>query len=78
MIARPLVGLIRLYRLLVSPMLPPACRFYPSCSLYAIEALTQHGAVRGSWLAGIRLLKCHPFHSGGLDPVPGAATHSHT
>ncbi len=61
---------IRAYRLLVSPLLPPACRFHPSCSRYALEALAVHGAVRGSWLTLRRLSRCHPFHDGGLDPVP--------
>jgi putative membrane protein insertion efficiency factor len=65
-----LAGLIRLYRLVVSPALPPACRFTPSCSAYALEAVTRYGVLRGSWLAGRRLLRCHPFHPGGFDPVP--------
>jgi len=65
-----LVLLVRLYQRLVSPLLPPACRFYPSCSRYAIEALERHGALRGGLLALRRLGRCHPFHPGGLDPVP--------
>lgn len=68
--ALPLVGLVRVYQRLVSPLLPPSCRFYPSCSAYAVTALTRHGAVRGSWLAARRLARCHPFHPGGIDPVP--------
>jgi putative membrane protein insertion efficiency factor len=68
--ALPLVGLVRVYQRLVSPLLPPSCRFYPSCSTYAATALTRHGAVKGSWLAARRLARCHPFHPGGLDPVP--------
>ena len=64
--------LIRLYQLLVSPWLPNACRFYPSCSHYALDALEVHGSVRGSWLGLKRLARCHPFHSGGYDPVPHA------
>jgi uncharacterized protein len=65
-----LVLLVRLYQRLVSPLLPPACRFYPSCSAYAVTALERHGALKGSALAARRLLKCHPFHPGGIDPVP--------
>lgn len=64
------VGILRGYQLLISPMLGPRCRFYPSCSNYAIEALRVHGAVRGSWLAARRVGRCHPWHAGGLDPVP--------
>ena len=65
-----LLLLVRVYRRLVSPMLPPACRFYPSCSAYAETALVRHGALKGSWLAARRLARCHPFHPGGIDPVP--------
>jgi uncharacterized protein len=65
-----LAGLIRVYQRLISPLLPPSCRFYPSCSQYALEAVTRHGALRGSWLAARRLVRCHPFHPGGFDPVP--------
>ena len=64
------VGILRGYQLLISPMLGPRCRFYPSCSNYAIEALRVHGAARGSWLAARRVGRCHPWHAGGLDPVP--------
>lgn len=70
MISRALVLLVRLYQRLVSPLLPPACRFYPSCSAYAVTALERHGALRGSWLTIRRLGRCHPFHPGGIDPVP--------
>ena len=77
-VARVLLALVRAYRLLVSPLLGPRCRFAPSCSAYAAEALTVHGAARGSWLAVRRVLRCHPFHPGGHDPVPpprrGSAT----
>lgn len=71
MIRAALIGLVRLYQLAVSPLLPPSCRFYPSCSAYAAEALRRHGAARGSWLAVRRLARCHPFCEGGIDPVPG-------
>jgi uncharacterized protein len=67
-----LVLLITGYRRLISPLLLPSCRFYPSCSAYALEAVQVHGALRGSWLAARRLGRCHPFHAGGLDPVPPA------
>ena len=61
---------VRLYRQFLSPVLPAACRFHPSCSKYALDALTTHGPFRGAWLATRRLMRCHPFHPGGLDPVP--------
>ena len=66
-----LVGAIGLYRRFVSPLLPPACRFYPTCSEYAIQAIRTHGAARGGWLALRRLARCQPFARGGYDPVPG-------
>lgn len=65
-----LTRLIRLYQYIVSPLYPPCCRFHPTCSQYALEAVMRHGALKGSWLSLKRVLKCHPFHSGGLDPVP--------
>jgi putative membrane protein insertion efficiency factor len=65
-----LTAAIRAYRYIVSPMLGPTCRFYPSCSCYAEEALHTHGALRGSYLTVRRLLRCHPWHEGGYDPVP--------
>ncbi|MBF0192513.1 MAG: membrane protein insertion efficiency factor YidD [Magnetococcales bacterium] len=65
-----LLGLIRFYQLVISPVLPSSCRFYPTCSHYAAEAVTRYGALKGSWLTLRRLGKCHPFHPGGLDPVP--------
>ncbi|HEY3445259.1 MAG TPA: membrane protein insertion efficiency factor YidD [Myxococcales bacterium] len=65
-----LLALVGAYRKLVSPLLPPACRFYPSCSQYAQQALSKHGPFKGSVLAAKRLLRCHPLHEGGIDPVP--------
>jgi putative membrane protein insertion efficiency factor len=67
---RLLIALVTLYRLLVSPVLAPSCRYWPSCSEYALEALRGHGAVRGGWLATRRLCRCHPWADGGVDPVP--------
>lgn len=66
------VLLVRGYKLFISPMLGPRCRFHPTFSQYAIEALQTHGAVKGSWLALRRVLRCHPLHPGGHDPVPSA------
>ena len=63
-------ALVRGYRYFLSPLLAPACRFHPSCSAYAEEALREHGALRGSWLAAGRLCRCGPWHPGGIDPVP--------
>lgn len=68
--ARIMVWLIRGYQLFLSPLKPPTCRFVPTCSHYAIEAIRRFGAWKGGWLALRRLLKCHPFHPGGFDPVP--------
>jgi len=65
-----LITLIKIYKYFISPLLGPRCRFYPSCSSYGIEAIQVHGAVKGSYLTLRRLLKCHPFHEGGIDPVP--------
>jgi putative membrane protein insertion efficiency factor len=67
-----LVFLIRAYQRLLSPLLGPRCRFYPSCSQYALEALQCHGAAHGSYLALRRICRCHPLHPGGFDPVPAA------
>jgi len=69
-LAAVLIAPIRFYQLYISPARPPTCRYYPTCSQYAVEALQLHGAVRGSWLATRRLLRCHPWHAGGADPVP--------
>lgn len=65
-----LLLLLRTYQFAVSPFLGQNCRFYPTCSHYAVEAVREHGAVKGSWLAAKRLCKCHPWHPGGIDPVP--------
>ncbi|WP_102564915.1 membrane protein insertion efficiency factor YidD [Vibrio sp. 10N.286.49.B3] len=69
-LARLAIGLVYLYRWTISPLLGPRCRFTPTCSSYALEALKAHGFVKGSWLSGKRLLKCHPMNEGGYDPVP--------
>ena len=72
-IARLLRAFVRGYQLLVRPLLPGACRYEPSCSRYALDALGRHGAMAGSWLAVRRVLRCHPWSEGGYDPVPEAA-----
>jgi len=64
-----LIALIRGYQLVISPMLPPSCRFTPTCSVYTMEAIRRYGALRGSYMGMRRLLRCHPFHPGGYDPV---------
>ena len=65
-----LIFIVRGYQIVLSPLLPASCRYYPSCSAYAIEALGRHGAARGGWLTLKRLGRCHPFRPGGYDPVP--------
>jgi putative membrane protein insertion efficiency factor len=76
--ARLLLAVISAYKKVVSPVLGPRCRFAPSCSSYAAEAVTTHGAARGGWLTVRRLARCHPFHPGGHDPVPPARSTSAT
>lgn len=71
----PIVVPIRLYQRWISPMRPPTCRYYPSCSAYAVTALERHGPIRGTWLALRRLGRCHPWSPGGVDHVPPAGTH---
>ena len=65
-----LIGFLIAYRKVVSPLYGPVCRFFPSCSAYALEAITVHGAVKGTWLAARRLVRCHPWNDGGVDHVP--------
>lgn len=69
--------LISIYRRLISPLLPSTCRFHPSCSAYGLEALEKHGLLRGGWLTLRRVGRCHPWHPGGVDPVPSTAARSH-
>jgi putative membrane protein insertion efficiency factor len=68
--ALPLLLLINIYRVVISPLKAPSCRFYPSCSAYAYEAISKYGPIKGSWLAVKRILRCHPLNPGGFDPVP--------
>ena len=74
--AKMLVAMVRGYQRWISPLLGPHCRFYPTCSHYAIEALTNHGAFKGSWLTLRRLVRCHPLNAGGYDPVPPCCSSS--
>ncbi len=67
---RLLLLLVQFYRSCISPLTPPSCRYYPTCSAYAMEAIERYGARRGAWMALRRILRCHPFHAGGYDPVP--------
>lgn len=69
-VRRIMLGAIEGYRRYISPLKAPSCRFYPSCSQYALEAIQRHGALAGGYLAAARILRCHPLHPGGLDPVP--------
>jgi putative membrane protein insertion efficiency factor len=70
MLKQLLLALIRFYQIVISPLKPPTCRFYPTCSHYGLEAVKRFGPVKGGWLTIKRILKCHPFHPGGFDPVP--------
>jgi len=65
-----MIGLIRFYQMFISPLFPPTCRYYPTCSAYFIQALRKYGFFKGSYLGIKRILRCHPFHPGGYDPVP--------
>jgi uncharacterized protein len=69
-LARALIHAIRMYQQMISPMRPPCCRFTPTGSQYAVDALSEHGVLRGGWLSLVRLIKCGPWHSGGWDPIP--------
>ena len=69
LVRRLMLGLVRLYQLLVAPALPPVCRFWPTCSQYSYQAIDRYGAVRGIWLSLRRLSRCHPFQPGGYDPI---------
>ena len=73
----PIIVLIRAYQLVLSPILGPRCRFLPTCSEYTLEAVRSHGAIRGLWLGLRRILRCHPLHPGGLDPVPQPRSKDH-
>ena len=70
MLQKVMLGSIRFYRKWISPLTPPSCRYYPTCSAYGLEAVEKYGAARGGWLALRRILRCHPFAPGGHDPVP--------
>jgi len=75
--AKILIGLIRGYQLIISPLMGANCRFHPTCSQYMIEAITRFGTIRGFWLGLRRLSRCHPWHEGGLDPIPQLKTKKH-
>ena len=70
MLKKILLLLIKFYRTCISPLFPPSCRYIPTCSQYALEAIEKYGALKGTWLTAKRLSRCHPFHKGGYDPVP--------
>lgn len=77
MIRKALIGLVKGYNLLLSPFLPPSCRYTPTCSAYMVEAIEKHGAFRGLWMGTKRIFRCHPWHEGGHDPVPDKCNHKH-
>lgn len=74
---RAITALIRFYQVAVSPLFPKSCRFSPTCSEYTVQAVQRFGVIRGLWLGMRRIVKCHPFHPGGYDPVPDADAHHH-
>jgi uncharacterized protein len=75
MLKNTFILLIRFYQKVISPLKPPTCRFYPTCSHYGLESIQRFGAIKGGWLTIKRILKCHPFHPGGIDPVPEKRNH---
>jgi len=75
-VKHPIIWFLRAYRAVISPLYGQVCRYHPSCSAYALEAVTRHGALRGSWLGARRIARCHPWAEGGYDPVPPAACDS--
>jgi putative membrane protein insertion efficiency factor len=75
MVKKFFLAVIRFYQVAISPLKPPTCRFYPTCSHYGVEAIQRFGALKGGWLTVKRISKCHPFHPGGLDPVPEKDSH---
>lgn len=77
MLKKVFIALIRFYQKVISPLKPPSCRFYPTCSHYGLEAIQRFGAIKGGWLTIKRILKCQPFHPGGVDPVPTTWPHKH-
>lgn len=75
---KAVIAMLRVYQWTISPWLPRACRYVPTCSEYAVEAVSRYGLLRGGWMAARRLGRCHPFHAGGYDPVPECLSHSHS